>query len=248
MPDEVIVVNNNSRDRTAEIASKFPFVTLLHEKRQGLRFTRDTGIEAATGDIIGRIDADTRLSEGWCAEVRELFASKPVDGATGPCYYHDMPSKRTGFNADRLIRRALFKADGKPILFGSNMVFTRKAWDLVYDELCTEGEFFEDVDLTIHMRAHKLKLVYSENLVVGVSSRRLEDSPREFYRNMKMHSTTYLRHGLRPSIASQSGKYIYLATYPPLKVLRRAYDPSTGKLSARKLIKAPAKPRPTSNT
>jgi glycosyltransferase involved in cell wall biosynthesis len=248
MPDEVIVVDNNSSDRTVEIVQKFPFVKLLHEKRQGLRFTRDTGVAAATGDIIGRIDADTRISEGWCAQVREIFTNQSIDAASGPCYYHDMPAKRTGFRADKLIRRALFKADGQPILYGSNMVFRRSSWDEVAKKLCTEGAFFEDVDITIHMRELKMKAVYDENLIVGVSSRRLEDSPKDFYTNMQMHSTTFLRHGLRPSIASQSGKYIYLATYPPLKILRRAYDPKSDKLSVRKFIKAPAKPRPTSNT
>lgn len=248
LPDEVIVVDNNSSDRTAEIARRFPFVKLLHEERQGLRFTRDTGVAAATGDIIGRIDADTRISEGWCARIREIFADGNIDAASGPCYYHDMPAKRTGFKADKLIRRALFKADGQPILYGSNMVFRRKSWHKVAKKLCTNGVFFEDVDITIHMRQLKMNAVYDEALIVGVSSRRLEDSPKEFYSNMQMHSTTFLRHGLRPSIASQSGKYIYLATYPPLKILRKAYDPKTGKLSARRLMKAPGKPRPTSNT
>jgi glycosyltransferase involved in cell wall biosynthesis len=248
LPDEVIVVDNNSTDRTAEIARQFPFVTLLHEGQQGLRFTRDTGIAAATGKIIGRIDADTRLSEGWCASVKELFADASIDAATGPCYYHDMPAKNTGFKADRLIRRSLFKAAGEPLLYGSNMVFKKQIWDGVVSELCADGEFFEDTDLTIHLRAQNRKIIYDEALIAGVSSRRLEDAPKEFYKNMQMHSKTYLRHGMRPCIASQRGKYLYLATYPPLKIIRRAYDPATGKLSARKLMKTTQKPRPTSNT
>src|SRR5579883_2638923 len=101
MPDEVIVVNNNSTDRTVEIAKEYPFVTLLHEKRPGLRFTRNTGMDAATGDVIGRIDADTTLSPGWCEELHKLFADSAVHAATGSAYYYDMPGKRLGSFADR---------------------------------------------------------------------------------------------------------------------------------------------------
>src|SRR5687768_15841626 len=82
-PDEVIVVDNNSTDRTAKIARSFPFVRLLHEKRQGLRATRSRGVTAARGEIIGRIDADTRLGPEWAAIARRVFADSNVMGVVG---------------------------------------------------------------------------------------------------------------------------------------------------------------------
>src|SRR5688572_27451257 len=58
-PVEVIVVDNNSTDGTVEVAGRYPFVTVLHEWRQGVVHARDCGFDAAKGDIIGRIDAET---------------------------------------------------------------------------------------------------------------------------------------------------------------------------------------------
>jgi len=70
-PFEVIVVDNNSTDSTVRVALSFPFVTLIREPRQGVMHARTTGFDAARGDIIGRIDADTILPPDWTESVLE---------------------------------------------------------------------------------------------------------------------------------------------------------------------------------
>ncbi len=244
MPDEVIVVNNNSTDKTVAIASEFSFVTVINEPRQGLRCTRDTGIAASRGQVIGRIDADTRLTPTWVQRAKQVMSDSAVMAATGPCYYHDMPAKKVGLLFDRAIRRGLFRLDASPVLFGSNMVLRRTAWDTILPLLCTQGEFFEDVDITIHFRQQKLQIVFDEELVVGVSSRRLEDDPQTFRKDMKLHTATFAMHGQSSHVAT-GGRLIYVGIYPPLKLLRSIYDPHTNQLT---LSKAKSKPRPTANT
>jgi glycosyltransferase involved in cell wall biosynthesis len=49
--DEVIVVDNNSRDRTAEEARQTR-ARVVHESRQGYGFALRRGLEEATGDIV----------------------------------------------------------------------------------------------------------------------------------------------------------------------------------------------------
>jgi len=245
-PDEVIVVDNNSIDKTAEIARSFPFVKLLHEKCQGLRATRSRGVNAAMGDIIGRIDADTHLGPGWARAARQIFADPSVMGAVGPVYYHDMPFKQLFFFGDRWIRSMLFAINRSTVLFGSNMAFRKSAWDDVQDSLCTEGEFFEDYDLTIHLQERGHKLVYGPHLKAGASARRLDDSPREFLYNMSFHTKTFTRHGQRRLFASVC-KYLYIFIYPPGKLLRKFYDPQTQKFSLHK-VRQPLASRPNSNT
>ncbi len=63
---EVILVDDGSTDTTQEIAALFPTVrNLRHERNQGLSAARNTGIYAATGEIVAFTDSDCRADEDW---------------------------------------------------------------------------------------------------------------------------------------------------------------------------------------
>ena len=56
---ELIVVDDGSRDRTSEIVKGFETVQLLtHRENRGGGFARNTGIKAATGDVVLVTDGD----------------------------------------------------------------------------------------------------------------------------------------------------------------------------------------------
>lgn len=88
---EVIVVNNASTDKTAEIAKSFSFVRVVDEPKKGLLFARQAGFLASSGDIIANIDADTKLPKGWIKKVfKEFSKNKKLAGLSGPYIYHDL--------------------------------------------------------------------------------------------------------------------------------------------------------------
>ena len=62
---EVILVDDGSTDDTAKIAAQFPEVRTIHQKNLGLSAARNTGINAATGDIVAFTDSDCRVDEDW---------------------------------------------------------------------------------------------------------------------------------------------------------------------------------------
>src|SRR3989338_2156551 len=69
---EIIVVDNASTDNTKMVAEKFG-VKVLSEGRPGVGRARRTGTEAARGELILQIDADTRLPEDYLTQVWERF-------------------------------------------------------------------------------------------------------------------------------------------------------------------------------
>jgi glycosyltransferase involved in cell wall biosynthesis len=233
--DEVIVVDNNSTDNTVEIAKKFN-VTLIHEPRQGVVYARDTGFDAATGDIIGRIDADTLIEPNWTKQLLETFSDEEITAVTGPVYYHDMPARATGQKADTFIRSSIDKISNKSkFLFGSNMAIRRSAWSVMRDVVCREKAYHEDLDLAIHLVDYDYSIFFDKKLIAGVSSRRIESSPADFRKYMKMYSTTYKSHGIREASVTIP-IIVYWSVYPSMKLLRGAYSPETGRISLEKLL------------
>ncbi|HOY21771.1 MAG TPA: glycosyltransferase family A protein [Cellvibrio sp.] len=81
---EIIVVNNNASDHTADVcnaiapSSKFPF-HYMFEARQGLSHARNTGVENATGQYVLFTDDDAELPNDWAAQYLKTIESKKAD-------------------------------------------------------------------------------------------------------------------------------------------------------------------------
>lgn len=71
---ELIVVDNNSTDDTAEIAKNFG-AKVIFEPRQGVGAARDRGFREARGEIIATTDADTIVPEDWLSRIGREFES-----------------------------------------------------------------------------------------------------------------------------------------------------------------------------
>ena len=128
-PHEVIVVDNNSTDDSAKVAKRLPFVTLLHEPKQGVVHARTAGFDAVTGDIIARIDADSILPEDWIDSTIEVFQlDTDLTATSGVAVYYNVAAAWV-FNAiDIFFRRRLHqKLENRMYLWGANMAMRRDA-------------------------------------------------------------------------------------------------------------------------
>jgi len=236
-PDEVIVVDNNSTDDTVKIAQSFPFVKLLKEKQQGVLPTRNTGFDAATGDIIGRIDADTQLTPNWVQEVKYVFSDTAVAAATGPVFYYDMPLQEKNYVAEHAFKQMLYQYNkGFPFLLGANMAIRRSEWRQLKEIVCSDTTIHEDMDLAIHLHYLGKKIAYSSRLRAGASSRRFDDRPKNFARYVNMMQRTFRHHELLVPAGAGVAMAAFTAGYLVLGPVRRAYDPILGRRTIKRLI------------
>jgi len=82
----VIVVDDGSTDRTADIVRSFcgcP-VRLIRTANVGLSSARNTGLAAATGDIVAYLDDDARPDAQWLKYLAATFATTTHAGIGGP--------------------------------------------------------------------------------------------------------------------------------------------------------------------
>src|SRR3989304_2760272 len=73
---EIIVVDNSSEDRTAEIARSFG-ARVLTETRRTAAAARRRGFAEARGDIIATTDADTLVPTNWLSHIHCAFQATP---------------------------------------------------------------------------------------------------------------------------------------------------------------------------
>jgi glycosyltransferase involved in cell wall biosynthesis len=87
---EVMVVDNNSRDRTPEVVQTYqqnwlPGVPLRYcfEPRQGIAYARRCALKHSTAPLIGFLDDDTQPSPTWVQAAYDFGQAHPQAGAYG---------------------------------------------------------------------------------------------------------------------------------------------------------------------
>ena len=196
--DEIIVVDNNSSDDTVALVRAFPGVTVASEPRQGITYARTTGFDAATSDIIARIDADTIVSPNWVAKIRSEFLDHPeIDALAGNAAVHELsPGNRYWATwVYRLFRRWHEKSIGvSPMMYGYNCAVRREAWaDIRGMVNFDDQEISEDVDVTLSVLKKGYTIRFSPDLVVKCHMLRTLDFAK-LKRYYNTDSVTLARH------------------------------------------------------
>lgn len=236
-PFEVIVIDNNSDDASGEIARSFDFVRVLTEPKQGVVHARTLGFNAARGDIIARIDADTIVADNWIESIVEIFTDQSVDAVSGTASYYGLAGAGFFDSIDLFFRRRLsWQLGNRLFLWGANMALRRDAWLKSQDRMCAGVDIHEDFDLAIHLQEAGGVVIFDERLKASVSSRRVDMSFRSFMHYVLVSPATYAKHDLR----QRRHMYVIVALcavgYLPARLLHRGYDSEIGHFSWSKVL------------
>jgi len=177
--DEVIVVDNGCTDDSVQVA-RDAGARVVVEPRPGIPAAAITGMRAATGDLLARIDSDTVLPPDWSARVVESFDTRPdIAALTGPGDFYGLPPWRARiaqvFYMHGYFASVALLAGQRPV-FGSNYVVRAPIWREIADALHQQRYVHDDMDLSLVLDgSHRIR--FDDALRVGISPRPVT-SPR----------------------------------------------------------------------
>jgi glycosyltransferase involved in cell wall biosynthesis len=209
---EVIVVDNNSTDRTAEVALAYG-ARVLREPVRGVCPARQCGTEGAQGEIIVSTDADCIFPRDWLKNIYKPFAEADVAAVLGPFEFTPIP--RWGLWYSKLIFNIVgrfYRKKNRLICApASNFAFRRAIWSAAggYNIKLHQGGDENDLLKRLMERG---RIIYLPANGVLTSSRRLAKGI--IY---SLFITAFVYYFLDYWIASRiTGKSI-LGQYPPYR-------------------------------
>ena len=170
-PFEIIVADNNSTDRTAEIAKEYG-ARVVHVKEQGNVYAMKGGLDAARGDIIAGVDADTVVSTNWIEVINSAFRDDQVVGATGSIRIADKTAFTSLNNFFYFIFLQINFWLGLPHLVGFNYAVRKDTYHKI-GGVNIKYEMSSDVELGLRLKKFG-KVVLVKKMQVAPSMRRWE--------------------------------------------------------------------------
>jgi len=192
-PDETLVVDNASTDGTAALCEAAG-VRRVVELLPGVSPATACGFDAASGDILARLDADSRPPADWLERLERLMEGVgSLTAVTGPGDFYGS-NRLTRWFAENIYidgyRWSMSWLLGHPPLFGSNFAIRAQMWKRLRERMHRSSErIHDDLDLSYQITPD-MAVLWEGTLRVGVSTRPLEHWSA-VGRRLSMAWTTY---------------------------------------------------------
>jgi len=183
---EVIVVDNASRDRTAEVArgawtrGEIPF-RVVYEGEPGLSNARRKGLAEAVHPVIVFVDDDNLLDKGYLSLAHRIMTEHPDVGLAGglgiPVAPVELPwwfeENKAAYAVGPQAAEAGYAPDSRTYLHGAGLVMRKEGWEWLISrgfgfilsgrkgQALTSGE---DMELTYAFRFAGYRLWYDPGL------------------------------------------------------------------------------------
>lgn len=220
---EIIVVDNNSSDRTAALVRDYqktwPAAYPLRycfAPEQGAAFARQRAVEKAQGELIGFLDDDNLPEPNWVAAAYQFGKTHPEVGAFGSqihgLFYEKTPEEKLPVNFKKIacflaiVERGnsprKYEPEHKILPPGAGLVVQKKVWlesvpkRLVLNHTGKEaGLASEDLEVLLHIQKAGWEIWYNPAMVVyhKIPNKRLEPE----YLKLLVRCVGLSRHRLR---------------------------------------------------
>lgn len=171
---EIIVVDNNSSDKTYEIAKSYGISVYKYSEMQRVSATRQFGVSRAKGEILAFMDADSFAASDWLASIVTHFEKSPslmaVCGVALP--KGGAVHIRFGFfTYNQLLR--VSQLFGTVLAWGFNLAIRKEAFDKIggYNLALST---YDDAEIALRVQRvfGKKSIYYSQSLKVYTSTRK----------------------------------------------------------------------------
>jgi len=189
---EIIFVNNNSTDSSADLIRRHPRIKLISERKRGSYSARNRGLQEASGGIIAFTDSDCVPSADWLNEIESAMADPDAGIVIGNYQtagdsfllsiledYENEKNKYVfssgikelyyGYTRNMAVRKKLFDEVG-PFLErarGSDVIFIRKCVDRYS---CDIVRYSPDIRVR-HLEINSPEKFFRKLFIYGRSSR-----------------------------------------------------------------------------
>jgi len=177
---EIIVVDNNSSDKTSAIARKFQ-VKVVKELKQNPAAARNAGAQIAKGNILAFTDADVIVPPNWLTSIGKAFQTQPHIVALVGTYQFKHTTKllkflnKLAFPTVDLIHKLL---TGSFAFRGTNFAIKKQIF-LKTGGFNSEFKALEDIELS--SRVSQLgEIEYIPKLKVKTTDRRFRNRIKKY--------------------------------------------------------------------
>ncbi len=170
---EIIVINDGSTDKTAEIATKYPVKLIDLEQNVGKANALNIGLKHATGDIFVFSDSDSELDISAVKLLVGFLKENPDAGAVaGNVLINDIEGNNNllkrfqmiEYYTDQNISRYLQALNGNVIVCPGPLFAVRR--EITEDIKFSDQSVIEDADFTIELLKNHKKVYQEKNAKV----------------------------------------------------------------------------------
>ncbi len=215
---ELIVVDDGSTDETKEICDRYPKVTYVYQKNQGVAAARNTGLRVSTGEYILFLDSDDcLLPEAIEIGVKHINALPEVGFVFGRYFFYSIQADGS-YKVEEKYENQPEVANYQTILATQHkiqcgcIIFRRVALESVSIE--SVGAFDPSLvpmeDINLFLRVAREFPIYFHGEVV---SKYRYTGNNLSSKSAKMLIQARLSHGRQWSYIQQTGNEEYIAAY-----------------------------------